>query len=335
VGHEDLFSTVTTARAAMIPWIAAFGLAGCGPVAGGQPDDGSGSASEGTSSGSPPSSTGQTTEPQQCQSDDDCGDDHACIDGVCEYQCYCGCGAAPPAGDQFRCSEGGYDDCESDADCSDGDVCSDGSCEPGPESCALIPAPQTPIALEFGGMAGQAARSLAFADAWSAAPGDELFVLRGNTIEAVSEGTGVVVVDSPTDVVDFAVGDVSGDGIADLVVITTEAVSVWRGADGGFSAPDTTQLVAGARQPRIGDRDGDGVGDVYVLADSGVVVLPTEAGVPLASVVMLSTAPSEAFELAEIGASTTARVVYSVGNDLWLIDEATSAEPVQMGFAAG
>lgn len=59
--------------------------------------------------------------------------------------------------------------------------------------------------------------------------------------------------------------DVNGDQRADIVVVETDAVSVWLGGRNGFSAAAGSPFtVAGATEVATGDLDGDGIADIVV-----------------------------------------------------------------------
>jgi len=59
--------------------------------------------------------------------------------------------------------------------------------------------------------------------------------------------------------------DVNGDRRTDIIVVHSDAVSVWLAGDGGFSqAPGSPILVQGATEVATGDLDGDGVADVAI-----------------------------------------------------------------------
>lgn len=77
-------------------------------------------------------------------------------------------------------------------------------------------------------------------------------------------------------------GDVNGDGRTDIVVLETDAVSVWlaTAARGFVQAPGSPFSVRGATDVAIGDLNGDGVSDVAVSPWSGseVTVLHVRTG---------------------------------------------------------
>lgn len=59
--------------------------------------------------------------------------------------------------------------------------------------------------------------------------------------------------------------DVNGDERADIVVVETDAVSIWLGGLDGFSAaPGSPLAVAGATEAATGDIDGDGIADTVI-----------------------------------------------------------------------
>jgi hypothetical protein len=60
-------------------------------------------------------------------------------------------------------------------------------------------------------------------------------------------------------------GDVNGDGRDDIVVVETDAVTVWLAGAGGFAEMSGSPLsVRGATEVAVGDLDGDGAADVAV-----------------------------------------------------------------------
>jgi hypothetical protein len=60
-------------------------------------------------------------------------------------------------------------------------------------------------------------------------------------------------------------GDVNGDGRDDVVVVESDAISVWLASGRGFAqAPTSPFPIRGATEAAIGDLDGDGAADVAV-----------------------------------------------------------------------
>jgi hypothetical protein len=60
-------------------------------------------------------------------------------------------------------------------------------------------------------------------------------------------------------------GDVNGDRRDDIVVVETDAVSVWLASAGGFvQAPGSPLPIRGATEAATGDLDGDGIAEVAV-----------------------------------------------------------------------
>ena len=60
-------------------------------------------------------------------------------------------------------------------------------------------------------------------------------------------------------------GDVNGDGRDDVVVVESDAISVWLASGRGFAqAPTFPFSIRGATEAAIGDLDGDGAADVAV-----------------------------------------------------------------------
>jgi hypothetical protein len=60
-------------------------------------------------------------------------------------------------------------------------------------------------------------------------------------------------------------GDMNRDGRDDVVVVETNAVSVWLAEDAGHvPAPNSPFSIVGATEAAIGDLDGDGYADVVV-----------------------------------------------------------------------
>jgi len=84
-------------------------------------------------------------------------------------------------------------------------------------------------------------------------------------------------------------GDVNGDGRTDIVVLETDAVSVWLATAGrGFvQAPGSPFAVRGATDVAIGDLNGDGVSDVAVSPWTGSVVTVLYVGTARTSTVRL------------------------------------------------
>ena len=75
--------------------------------------------------------------------------------------------------------------------------------------------------------------------------------------------------------------DPNRDGRDDLVVVESDAISVWRAGAGGFApAPGSPFAVRGATEAAVGDLDGDGAADVAIGPWDGdeVTVLRGGAG---------------------------------------------------------
>ena len=307
----------------------------CGPVVGGQDGGGEGDATTEATSATEVTSTDPT---QGCSVNADCGYGYDCVNGVCEYTCGCGCYGEAPAGSQPRCAEGWYG-CYSDEECAPGEVCDEvGQCVPGTsEDCRSIPGLGETLELQFSDGLATPVGALAFAEV-SAAPGTELLVARGNTIELISEGVGTIVVQTPTPVVAFATADLDGDLVLDLVTAEQGAealVRVWHNADGVFVPTDLVQPLVDARALAVGDVDGDANPDVYAHVGRDVVVFPWIDGAPMGVPQALLIERVDVVAVLDTNADGTSDVVFGEADEYWLYGGARGGEPLLIGGAQG
>lgn len=237
-------------------------IAACGPVVA----TGEGSESDGSSSAE--------TNPDipeggpECFEAMDCGYGYACVNGFCEYQCYCGCGAEPPRDDRFRCSEVGGYDCYVDEDCGEGQICEAGFCMPDPDPpCADIPSFSGELEIAFAAEPF-AIRSLRFADIEAGGAAELVGIADAMVFRAQADFAAPIVV-GDVELLDVAAGDIDGDGAIDLVTAGSDLVQVWRNAVDFAPLGDGT--IVTARQLAITDTDGDGWNEIVLLEDGAGV----------------------------------------------------------------
>ncbi len=286
---------------------------GCGPIIGG---DGESSGTDPTNPTDPTSpsesspSTDPTPTPVECQNDSDCNYGYVCSGGFCEYECYC-CGSLPPGYD-VRCSPPW--ECYDDSECATGEICDYGDCRPDPV-CGIAPIVTSTFEIAFSGGAGEVG-ALAF--------DTSLFVARGANVERVDSGQGTVVAHAGATIRAIALGDVDGDTIRDLLVVTDGIggeVRLWRGEGDGFTATEFAQPLGGATvELGIGDREGDGVPDVYARSGGDIVVFPGVAEAPLGAAEIVVGGEVSAFAM--VGPPTSDAFVYAAGPLLRLVDAA-------------
>ncbi|HWB78739.1 MAG TPA: VCBS repeat-containing protein [Nannocystaceae bacterium] len=237
-------------------------IAACGPVVA----TGEGGSTEG--------STSAETNPDipeggpECFEAMDCGYGYACVDGFCEYQCYCGCGAEPPRDDRFRCSEVGGYDCYADQDCGEGEICEAGFCTPDPDPpCADIPSFSGELEIAFAA-APSTIRSLRFADVEQGGAA-ELVGVADTTVFRVQAELAVPIIAGADSLIEVVAGDIDGDGAIDLVTSSAALVQVWRNEGELVPLGDGTVVIA--RQLAITDTDADGWNEVVLLEEGGGV----------------------------------------------------------------
>lgn len=245
-------------------------LAACGPAV-------SVDSAEGPSSSpTDPSGSEGATEPTggECFEAMDCGYGYACVDGRCVYQCYCGCGIAPPRDDhRFRCAEAGGYECYADIDCGEGSICQAGYCVPDELPCTDIPVfDDDAVVVEFADGTG-AVSALQFGEV-DPSRGVELFGIVGTGVFRASSGVAQVVLDRDVPLVDLQIADI-GSSSAALVIADGDVaptISAWALVDDGFAQLGPSRELAGL-QLATADVDADERPDVLVRTADGVWLL--------------------------------------------------------------
>lgn len=281
VSRWNLF--VAASRAVPVALIAA-----CGPVVANEdPDSNSGSDDTdptlptGPTEDSATSSDDETSTPE-CVSNGDCPYGYSCFDGICEYDCFCGCGIAPPPpGFELRCSP--PQECYDDEQCGEAEMCRYGYCEPSVPDCGDVGLPvlEATIDLTFSGESGVIV-GLAPIE-FAATPGTEIAVARGTQVEVVAQGQGTVVATADGVLTAIATGDVDGNGEADIVTATDAAVTVWFVQDGVVSPSGVMQPAVGVSALALGDEDGDGLVDIFAHAGGTISVFHNVGGIAIAT----------------------------------------------------
>jgi hypothetical protein len=130
---------------------------------------------------------------------------------------------------------------------------------------------------------------------------------------------------------DFELGDLDGDGRADLVVADegTSQLSVLRGSgDGGFAAGEALATVRGLKRLLLADVNGDQRSDVLVVGDSGLAVHAAQPDGGLS-------APQSVYPDAQLVDAAVADVNADGRPDLALLDRSRSTLTFLLGGEQG
>lgn len=310
-------------------------IAACGPVLAQEDGPGTNRDSDPTDATDPtdptdPSATSSSeTSNPECESNSDCDYGYSCNFGYCEYDCFCGCGIAPPPpGFESRCSP--PLDCYSDDECSDGEVCRYGYCEPDVLDCNEIPMPvvEASLDLAFSGDEGVIV-ALAAADV-APSGGIEVIAARGTNVEVFVDGQGAVVATAQAPIVSLVVGDVDGDGQADLVFADENTLAVWL-VDGGVATP-TANVLTSAGSLALGDVDGDALVDIVGQVGETLVVYAGLGGGNFEDATLLVDGGVESFAIADTDLDGRSDALWTGGGNLSLL--AGPGTPLVLGAVA-
>lgn len=155
-----------------------------------------------------------------------------------------------------------------------------GACVP-EVPCDELPEPSGELVIALAGTAAPIAEVVPFE--LDATPGAELLVARGAQVEVVSAGASTVVLEAPATILGLAVGDLDGDGEAELV--TSEdgddgRLRTWHREGTSYVELGSSHAWPGASALLLGDQDGDGDLDVHARTSEGLYVLPLDGGQP-------------------------------------------------------